>query len=961
MTVEAVSPRIVTVEAVSPRSLGRVAHLGSILVALGVVLFSATPVLAQNTPPSPPPEASPAPEPNASPAPEPTASPEARTTLRGRVTSEEDGSPLAGASVTIPGIGAFVFTDEKGEFTLAVPPGTHLVRIEGPGAFPLERPVTVGADPADVAFALAEDELGEVITIIGSRTPRSRLETPVPVDVINSEAIAESNHGETNQILNTLAPSFNATHLSITDGTDHIDPADLRGLGPEHVLVLINGKRLHQSSLINVFTGGTVGVDLNAIPTSSIARIEVLRDGAASQYGSDAIAGVINIVLKENVDVVDFYTALGTTASNDGEQFKLGANGGFKLGTRGFVNLTGEFFARGRSNRSRPWPDDIFPGITGQADTDAELRNRNLTRDDFKMNVGQAGALVGTTFLSAGYKLDDTFDLHAHGGYTLRKGYASGFYRLPNSESQVDLNVYPNGFLPEINPLMNAWSATAGVRARRGPWQGDLSLTYGGDSFHFFIDNSLNASLGQASPRNFDAGRLRYAQTSVNLDGVRRIEQDALKSVSVVGGAELRRETYGIAAGQPESYELGPELTSSGAAKAPGSQVFPGFRPDDASDNSRLSTAVYAGVETQPTARTNLDLGARFENYSDFGNTLTGKAALRVVMFKNDQHEVALRGSVSSGFRAPGLQQIWYSTILTQFVNDPVTNRVEPTNILISPNQSAVTAAFGAPRLKEETSLNASGGFTARLFSNLSLSADYYRVTMKDRVVLSGLFATADPVIGGPIITILQPFPGVAGAQFFVNAVDTTTNGLDVVVDYNHRLPRGSLKATAAANFTQTTVDEVRVPASMQDKFNSVDGGAARVADLFLGRYGRNRFEDLLPRQKGTLALRWSLAAWTLGARANYFGPTEYHSDTGESLDESFGAKVTFDADLGYRFGSVSLSVGANNLFNTFPDEIKQPDNRYFDSFLYSPASVPAGTPFGIEGAFYYLRAGYRY
>ena len=893
-------------------------------------------------------------------------SPAATTTLHGVVT-DGTGAPQPGASVSIAGLGALVFSDERGEYTLSVPPGTHVVRVEAVGSFPLEKTVTVSTSPAALDFAMAEDRLGEVISIVGSRTPRSRLETSAPVDVITSDVIVESSHTETNQILNVIAPSFNASHGSIADGTDHIDPADLRGLGPEHVLVLINGKRLHQSSLINVFSGGTVGVDLNAIPTNAIARIEVLRDGAASQYGSDAIAGVINIVLKDTVDLVDIYSMTGVTASNDGAQFKLGANTGFKLGRRGYVNITAEGFSRGRTNRSKAWPDDIFPGISGQEDTDAELRRRNLTRDSFKMDVGVAGAIVGTSFLNAAYKLDDTFELHAHGGYTLRQGYASGFYRFPSEEDRVDLRIYPNGFLPEINPRLNAWTGTVGVRGKKGPVDGDLSLTYGGDSFHFFIDNSLNASLGLMSPRSFDAGKLNFGQTSLNFDGVWRIDQRALKSINVVAGAELRRETYRIDAGEPASYELGPELTSTGAPKAPGAQVFPGFRPSDASDNSRTSEAVYAGVEIQPTARTNIDLGARFENYSDFGSTLTGKAAGRLALVKTEDNEVALRGSVSTGFRAPGLQQIWYSTIATQFVNDPVTGEPTPTNILISPNRSAVTEAFGVPRLKEETSRNFSGGATARLLGNLSVSADYYRVTMKDRVVLSGVFGNEDPTLGTPITELLAEFPGVAAAQFFVNAVDTTTHGLDVVLDYSLRLSTGTIKATAAANFTRTRLDAVNVPASMQARFSEVDGGEARVAELFLGRYGKNRLEDLLPRQKATLGLRWDSNTWSFGGRANVFGPTEYHSDTenpeepGTFLDESYGAELTLDVDVGYRVGRLWWSVGATNVLNNFPDEQKREDNRYGDSFLYSPASVPAGGPYGTDGAFYYVRTEYKF
>jgi iron complex outermembrane receptor protein len=518
--------------------------------------------------------------------------------------------------------------------------------------------------------------------------------------------------------------------------------------------------------------------------------------------------------------------------------------------------------------------------------------------------------------------------------------------------------------LPEINPRLNAWTGTAGIHGKQGPLDGDLSVTYGGDTFHFYVDNSLNASLGDASPTHFDAGRLKYDQTSLNFDGVWHVDPKPVK-LSVVGGAEVRRETYGITAGQPESYELGPETKADGSPKVPGSQVFPGFRPSDASSNSRLSEAVYGGIELQPIARANIDAGGRFEHYSDFGNTLTGKLAGRLAVVKTDDNEVALRGSVSNGFRAPGLQQIWYSTIATQFVNDPANaGKVTPTNILISPNQSAVTEAFGVPRLKEETSVNFSGGFTARLFGNLSLSTDYYHVTIKDRVVLSGQFSAGDDVIGAQVAEVLAPFAGVGRTQFFVNAVDTTTNGVDVVLDYGVRLPGGALKLTGAANYTKTQVDDVRVPDSMKDKF-MVDGGAKRVSDLFLGRYGRNRLEDLTPHAKGTVGAHLDMQGWSGGIRTNYFGRTKYHADEtdadGNFLDESFGAKITVDLDVGYRTGGLFWSVGANNVFNNFPDELKHPENRNSDSFLYSPASVPAGAPYGTDGAFYYVRADYRF
>ena len=887
-------------------------------------------------------------------------------TVTGTVTAS-DGTPQPGATVTVDAVGASALTDEAGRYSLTLPPGSHVVRVEAAGYVGVQRTVAAQAGaPAQLDIQLeADPRTSEVIVVVGSRTPRTQLETSVPVDVITDEVIRESSQTETSQLLNVVAPSFNSSHHSVADGTDHIDPAGLRGLGPEHVLVLLNGKRRQQSALINFYGGGTVGVDFNAIPTGAISRVEVLRDGAASQYGSDAIAGVINIVLKDDVDTASFYALTGITAAGDGEQLKLGANGGLKLGDRGFVNVTGEFLARGQTNRADAWPGPIFSADETAEETEAELEARGLTRDDFRMSVGQAGAIVGSGFVNAAYPLNEIFEAYARGGYTYRDGTAAGFYRFPYEEDRVDLAIYPDGFLPEINPVTRAFTATAGTRARQGGWEGDLSLTYGGDSFHFFVENSLNASLGPTSPTDFDAGKLAFSQLTGNLDVVRRLDVGFMEALSLVAGGEARNENYSITAGQEESYEAGMVTTSDGSPKAPGSQVFPGFRPSDESDENRQSVAAYLGAETRPIDRINLDVGGRFEHYSDFGNTLIGKVAGRVAAFKNDENEVALRGSVSTGFRAPALQQIWYSTVATNFINDPETGMFEPSEIQVSPNRSDVTEAFGVPRLKEETSVNVSGGFTARLFENFSLSADYYRIQIEDRVVLSGLFDEGDETIGATVASLLEPFAGVDAAQFFVNAVDTTTNGVDVVADYTYRLPTATFTATASANFTRTEVDQVKVPQSVQERFDTAgdDSGSERVRDIFLGRDGENRLEDLLPRRKGTLGLASRWRDLSGAVRANYFGPTRYRSAStdaeGAFLDESYGSEVTFDVDVGYRFGDLRVGIGGNNVLDNFPDENKREDNIYFGTFRYGSPAGGLVTPFGIEGAFYYIKLDY--
>jgi len=892
-----------------------------------------------------------------------------QVTVSGTVTSG-DGTPQAGATVTVDGVGAATLTDEQGRYSLALPPGNHALRVRAVGQVDVQRTVTVaqGAAPLQLDVQMVPDpRLSEVIVVVGSRTPRTQLETSVPVDVITDEVIRESSQTETGQLLNVVAPSFNSSHHSVADGTDHIDPAGLRGLGPEHVLVLVNGKRRQQSALVNFYGGGTVGVDFNAIPTGAISRVEVLRDGAASQYGSDAIAGVINVVLKDDVDTMSVYTQSGITAEGDGEQLKAGANGGFKLGDRGFVNITGEFLARGRTNRTGPWPGPIFSPDETPAQTEAELMARGLTRDDFSMEVGQAGAIVGSGYLNAAYPLNRIFELYGHGGFTYREGKASGFYRFPYEEDRVDTMRYPDGFLPEINPVTNAWSGTIGSRARANGWEGDLSLTYGGDSFHFFVDNSINASLGPASPTHFDAGKLSFSQATANLDVVRRFEQGLafFDEFSLVGGAEFRNENYSIDAGQDESWETGPETFDPDPTdevpaqpKASGSQVFPGFRPSDESDESRQSVAAYAGLESKPVDRVNLDLGGRFERYSDFGETVIGKVAGRFAALKTEQNEVALRGSASTGFRAPALQQIWYSTVATNFIQ--VGKTFEASDIQVSPNRSEVTEAFGIPRLKEETSVNVSGGFTARLFQNFSFTADYYHIRIEDRVVLSGLFANDDEVIGEAVTSILDPFPGVDAAQVFVNAVDTTTNGVELVADYTYRLPKGAVTATASANFTRTNVEDVKVPDSVGEIFDEGGGqaGSERVSEIFLSRDGENRLEDQLPRRKGTLGLATRYQDLSAAVRANYFGPTVFRASTPE-LDENYGSEVTFDVDLGYRIWDLRLGIGANNVFNNYPDENQNEENRYFDTFLYGSPAGGLVTPFGIEGAFYYVKVEY--
>jgi iron complex outermembrane receptor protein len=537
------------------------------------------------------------------------------------VTDQATGQPLGGVSVSIVGSSRAVITNPAGAFVIRIRPGTWTLRTTIIGYAPIEQEVTVQAgQPLTVNMVMEVQalEIGQIVVNVGSRAGRTVLETPVPIDVISAEQIIESGHTEVNQVLRELVPSYQASHQTISDGTDHVNPASLRGLGPDQTLVLVNGKRRHNSALVAVngtFGRGTVAVDLNAIPVSAIKRIEVLRDGASAQYGSDAIAGVINIVLKDQTDRFQLTSTVGATGGClstpnradtgepinlewdcDGEQIQVGLNYGFPIGGRGFFNVTGQYLNRQRTNRSGAEMKDQFLGIEGVAATDAELARRGLTRADVSMFTGQGGAKVGMFFLNTAIPIGAEAEVYANGGGSFRDGAATGFFRRANEEPKTILDLHPDGFRPEINPDIRDLSFTGGVRGGYQGWDLDGSVTYGQNSLLYNIENTNNASLGSSSPVSFDAGTLRFGQTTGNFDAVRPLSVSGIRSAALALGGEYRAENYQIEAGDFGSYSCGSasgqcdplrgdvpgvdyDTTSAGQPRAAGSQVFVGFQP----------------------------------------------------------------------------------------------------------------------------------------------------------------------------------------------------------------------------------------------------------------------------------------------------------------------------------------------------------------------------------------------
>ena len=884
----------------------------------------------------------------------PPAAKPAAGAVEGVVLMQEGEAPVAGATVTLMGTQLSTQTDSEGRFTLQAPPGKYALRVESSGFRAEQRSIKVTLDEKTaLRIPLAFDAmLSDVVVVVGARTPRSEGETPVPVDVVSAEQLSQTGASETGRMLSAQAPSYISTPQTIADGSDHVDPASLRGLGPDQVLVLVNGKRRHHSALLHVngtFGRGTVGTDLNAIPAASIKRIEVLRDGAASQYGSDAIAGVINIVTKDTTDVVDVNAATGITGKGDGAQFRASVNSGLKLGEKGFINFTFGFLQREPTDRSGTYTGAVFDN--DRPTDDQMLAARGLTRADFKMRIGESSATVGTASYNMQLPAGDNATFYSFGDLTHRYGKATAFYRYPKDTAQNVPEYYPNGFLPRIDTTIDDASVAAGVRGQKAGWNYDVSLKHGFNSFRFNVENSVNASLGTASPTTFNAGRLRSAETVGDLDLLRKIDTGVFKSLAFVVGSEFRVENYQIQAGDIASWvNGGATYGSPPRPKIPGAQVFPGFQPSNEVNRSRSNIGAYAGLESEINKGFNVDVGGRFENYSDFGSSVIGKVAARKELFDG----VALRGAGSTGFRAPSLAQQWFSNVSTQFVPD-ATGALQPSQVLTSNNASPVTKAFGIPPLKEEKSINVSGGLVVRPLSNLSVTADAYYVTIKDRIVLTSQFSTTANAMSAPAATaavaqLLQPFPQVTAAQFFANAIDTETRGLDVVADYAMAVGEGTLNLMASANFNTTKVANVNIPASLVAAFAGTEPGALET--FYFGRLARNRVEDSVPHVRGIAAVRYTLGPISGLVRANHYGSVRYKPDLPVN-DETFGAKTLFDVEAGYQLTqNLRLSVGADNIFNTFPDQNTKDANISLGRFIYN-RNV---TQFGWNGGFYYAK-----
>ena len=843
--------------------------------------------------------------------------------------------------------------------------------------------INIAAGQTEATVTLAPIQTIESVVVVGTRSiGRRALQAPVPIEVVNREQLSLTGQSETGRVLQMLVPSFNFSSSTISDGTDALRPATLRGLGPDQTLVLVNGKRRHKSALLHVNTSvgrGTAGTDFNAIPAAAIERIEVLRDGAAAQYGSDAIAGVINIVLKDDVDTGDADIYWGQTYEGNGDTWNGNANYGMKVGDSGFLNLTAEWRERARTNRAGLTGErqydwiDVDPGRP--ADNTLEIENDDGTvtekpvwfdsreytfeRQNFRIGDSDSSQKVG--FYNFGLPLAEGLEVYSFGGHSSRQNNSAGFYRRANQASRTVTEIYPDGFLPEINTDIGDTSLALGLAwtHETTDLNVDVSVNHGLNTFDFFISNSLNASYGASSPTSADAGGFELSQTAFNLDVTYPFDYQS-SLVNLAGGIEFRRQGYGIHAGEPLSW-INAGLGVPGASG--GIQVFPGFRPDNEVDESRTNIAGYADFESYLSGQpgTGLLVGAavRGEQYSDFGATVTGKATARYDLTK----QVAVRTAGSTGFRAPSLQQLYFNNISTQFKvdaddidGDGNTTELIALEVGTFHNDSDAARALGIPELKEETAFNVSGGFVLKPLEKLWFTVDGFLIQINDRIVLSGSFS-ADKVKG-------LAAAGASSAQVFTNVAQTRTQGVDVAAGYLHAFENESLlNLKVALTWADTEViGEVDAPEIL-----------VGLEDTLFPSQERSMIEEWQPNTRINIGADYIIGDLTIGGALRYFGSYTVQEGSGDDpARQTYGGKWLTDIQSNYQLNEgLSLTIGANNLFDQVPDlnEIGQSragaltdstGHVIVDSpgvFTYSRRSAP----FGFNGGLYYAKLSYSF
>ena len=854
-------------------------------------------------------------------------------------------------------------TDANGDFHFSIAPGNYSLIISYAGYNKIARPVTItGGETQVLQFNMIKDEQMENLVVLHSHSKiyRSNLSTAVPVDVINATQLGKTNFGDSKLMLFANIPSFNSPPQNIGPAS-YLEPATLRGLAPDQLLVLINRRRRHTMAMIyqQVTIGrGTSGTDINSIPRSAVAKIEVLRDGASAQYGSDAIAGVINIELNRSTGKTSVNLQTGQRYRTDGEQINFGISRGFTFLKKGFQNFSGDIRCRNPTDRTGLYTGTVYNNYPKNA-TRADSIRIKVKDDSTILAKGfdrKSVAKVGTPdlfntgiVLNGGYPLNRKIDLFWTGMFNyryVRNQFGGGaIYRFPKDSSRVNSELFPDGFLSYGSPSLWDGSGIVGIEGKNNKgWLWDASSLYGSNLQRFEAHNTNNASqqfiLGKYAPTDFYVGKVIFRQFTNNINFTRDFAKkiNAVKSFNLGLGGEFRIDNFQIKPGEEASWKN----YDVASGKQGGSQVNVGFSDSNAIKASRYVKGMYADVEIEKNDHLLFNVAGRYEHYSDFGGNLAGKLAMRYKF----SDKFSLRGAVSNGFRAPSMQQIYFSR----------TNQVNSRNFISKitatfRNNSDVVRAFGVPPLGPEKSVNLSGGVTSKLSGHMSFTVDAYWIQIKDRIILSGSFQDSIPAVK----KILLPYPDVQAVIFFTNAINTRTSGIDLVWNGNWNIWKGKLDVGLSANFNRTRLfGKVQTSDILPKNSNTVN--------TIIGPEVRGLIEWGQPHERIIFRIEYTIGK--LGFRwTNIYAGKTKHINSGtdslaRTLDETFTSKINSSCNIYYTpKPGLTIALGVRNLFNVYPDPVKNPFNTLEGTWKYDSVAPQ----FGFDGGYYYLNMSFNF
>lgn len=842
-----------------------------------------------------------------------------RRALKGKIT-DSSGDPLIGATILVSGTNYGTTTDLNGVYLLNIPTAATLVEVSYTGFHSKKIDIS---EQSNVDIQLKEGLLLQAVTVFGSRgAPRTNFDSPVPIDHISNDRLIATGKHTLDEQLAQILPSFNSAQHPVSDAAAHFNPFELKGLLPSRTLVLVNGKRKNTSALLYSYvtaSRGEVGVDLKSIMPDAIQSIEVLTDGAAAQYGSDAIAGVLNLVLKNKIDP---FVNIGysTTHRGDGTQYQASTGFSLDILKKGFATFTLGYYQQQRSQRAgkitSPEAEAALWGTSTFSLNDFATYLEDNPNAGFQVGLPDLQT-VNLTF-NAGYTLNKSSEseLYAFGTLMNRKGRSPQFARGPYWVEGFEA-IYPDQdyFLPEMAPTIADHTFSVGLRHTIQNWKIDISSTFGNNKIDYNIKNSFNQSLGADSPKDFYNGTHAFYHLVNNVDVTKTFFKDKkAPTITLAFGAEQRLEAFHAKAGEFASYGDGtPDVVDR-----IGSESFSGINPNDELSGTRNNIGFYSEFTSDLSARLQTGVATRFEHYSDFGSNLSWKWNAR---YKLIPKKINLRASISNGFRAPSLHQIYYASTTTTLTPEGIAQ-----NRIIN-NLDPALSILGVPKLMPETSFNLGAGFCYKLSNRIDFSGDVYKIDVKDRIVLSGQIGkSAEP--NSPINQLLESI-NTESAGFFLNAVNTTTKGLNLIFNIEQlTLGQGRLRGTIAANFSQTTVQDVHLP-------SFIEGNDLR--DEVFSREDIGRLETWRPQQKILFTATYSKGPWSSTLSVNRFGKVSYQHPKDARDDATYSAKTLTDGSVTYSFNDkIKWQIGVQNLFNIYPDTFEKvydgvPNDRNID------------------------------